>query len=265
MLSKEKSTSTEMHLPDPIFPPLLTGHSVKAPARPMVVAVDGAMTTEFGAGDIVWARDTARLECAIVLEPEIDRQDCPEMLFLAMVAFGDAIGALAPPEVGVRYRWPRTITINGAVAGQAHLVMASETDDDGAPRFLVVGVDMAIHSPRDRIDPGHEPDRTTLIDECGSDIDRTELLESYARHFLAWIDTWETDGFGTVHDMWLGRAERDGTGNEIAIEAGSVDTSGKVVGLDDHGNLLLRRGDGIVVIETMDALLDDAAGQMGMP
>lgn len=220
----------------------------------MAVALGGAAKGELGAGDLVWARDTSRLDCAVVLEPEVERDACPEMLFLTMVALGDAIGALAPPEVAVRYRWPQVVTVNGAVAGRAFLVMSDETHDDGAPRFLVAGAEIAIRHERDVADPGNAPDKTTLFEEGCAEMDRTALIESFSRHFLAWIDTWEADGFGPIHDMWLGRAEPGGPDEEMTVAIGSGPIRGRFVGLDDHGNLLLRRDDGIAVVDTMDAL-----------
>ena len=48
--------------------------------------------------------------------------------------------------------------------------------------------------------------------------------------------------------------------DDIATDGASGAIGGRIVGLDDHGNLLVRRKDGIAVIHTMDALGDDRTG-----
>ncbi|MCB1492813.1 MAG: hypothetical protein KDJ77_13630 [Rhodobiaceae bacterium] len=241
-----------MHLPDPVFPPLLTGHGVNAPERPFDVARSEAAAGRMGAGDFVWARDTRRLDCAIVLEPEVGRARAGEMLITAMVALGDAAGALAPPEVGVFYRWPQTIDVNGAIAGKADLAVSPRTGPDGAPDWLVVGIQLAIGATGLDPDPGYDLDHTTLWEEGCADIDRTVLIESFSRHFLAWIDTWEVEGFGPAHEIWLGR-NRQG-GETVTIETPTGPVTGTFVGLDETGGLLLRTDTGVAAIGILDAL-----------
>lgn len=237
-----------MHLPEPTFPPLLTGHAVKRPARPFAEAVEGARSARLGAGDVVWSRDVTRLECAIVLEPEVSRRRAQEMLYVAMVAFGDALGAVAPPEVAVTYRWPQTILVNGAHVGEMPIAMAAESDAGGAPAWLVVGAEIALRDDKRGFEPGLTPDRTTLYDEGCGEVTRTSLIESYCRHFLAWVHTWEQEGFAPAHQSWLGRAhDRD---REITIDGGGESLSGTFVGLDESGNLLLRTAAGVELVAT---------------
>ncbi len=105
------------------LPPLLDAHPVPPGADPSALAAAGAAEGRLGAGDFLFAERAGLLSAALVLEPEIGRDRCGEMLFVAMVAFGDALGALAPPEVAVTYTWPGTLRLNGAVAGQFDLAL----------------------------------------------------------------------------------------------------------------------------------------------
>ena len=57
------------------------------------------------------------------------------------------------------------------------------------------------------LEPGRTPDVTTLWDEGCGGISQRQLLESFARHFNAWVHTFETDGMHPVHEAWMGRAE----------------------------------------------------------
>ena len=60
--------------------------------------------------------------------------------------------------------------------------------------------------------------RTTLAEEGCGDIQTVDLLEAFARHFLAWIHRWQEDGVGPVQQAWLARAT--GLGKPIEVEVG---------------------------------------------
>jgi len=97
----------------PQFPPLMNGHELKAGQSPARKAVGGAVKGKYSAGDILWVRDEDTLDCAIVLEPEVSREEALSMVFTKMVAIGDAVGAIAPPEVAITYHWPNKVLANG--------------------------------------------------------------------------------------------------------------------------------------------------------
>ncbi|MBL6430641.1 MAG: hypothetical protein HPM95_03315 [Alphaproteobacteria bacterium] len=58
----------------------------------------GGGSRAFSAGDLVWSRRTDVVSLALVLEPEVPPDRAVEMLFLAMVAANDALGAITPPR-----------------------------------------------------------------------------------------------------------------------------------------------------------------------
>ena len=58
------------------------------------------------------------------------------MLFAAMVAFGDAAGAVIPPEVAITYRWPGSILMNDGEVGSASL-MISDSEIENIPDEIV--------------------------------------------------------------------------------------------------------------------------------
>jgi BirA family biotin operon repressor/biotin-[acetyl-CoA-carboxylase] ligase len=236
----------------PVFPPLLTGHAVRPPARPFDVAVDGARGGTLGAADIVWARDAARLDCALVLEPDVDRVRAAEMVFVALVAFGDSFGATAPPEVGLTYRWPATLCVNGARAGGVRAAISAQDDGEGHPHWMVVGLGLDIRRSRGAGEPGLAPDETDLVEEGCGDLTCTDLLESYSRHLLTWIHTWQTEGFRAVHDLLLFRSE--GYREPVTIDFAGTVVEGRFVGLDDHGNLILETASGTRLLEVLDVI-----------
>jgi len=217
----------------PLLPPLITGHPVAASQEAFAAALAAVKAEGAGAGDLYWSEAVNRLDLALVLEPEVPAQRALQVHMAVMVALGDALGALAPPETAVHYRWPSILLVNGAEAGRVRTALSAVGNGEEVPAHMVSGVMLNIH-PAVAGEPGLSPETTSLWDEGCIDIDRTRLIESVARHILTWIDTWQTDGFGPVHQMWCGRAEG---------RSGEATAAGAFVGLDDDGNLLIREKD----------------------
>ena len=231
-----------MHLPDPVFPPLLAGHPVKAPQRPFEYACRQAGRGTVGAGDLVWSRDTSRAACAIILEPDVALPVALQMNALAQVAVADCLGALLPPAVAVHHRWPGTILVNGAAAGEVRLATPA-TPAGGVPEWMVIGMSLRlIHDHRDK-EPGELPGETSLAEEGGGDLTRTDILQSFAAHFLTWLNTWQDDGFRPIHESWMARAEGDGT-SPMLVEKNGAQQAVHVLGLDEEGGLIIRADQG---------------------
>ncbi|MGI9407118.1 MAG: biotin/lipoate--protein ligase family protein [Hyphomicrobiaceae bacterium] len=238
---------TDVKPTDPTFPPLLDGRGVSVPDQSFAVAVDGARSGELGAGSVIWARNTSVMDWAIVLEPEVPLGQATQMVPLALVAAGDCVGALTPPQVGLMFRWPGDIMVNGGKAGFAEIA-ASSDDVNAVPDWMVVRVMIRITGD-DRHEPGERPEETSLDEEGCGDLTRTQLVESYSRHFMTWMNTWTDDGFHPVHSAWLYRAW--GLEESFSAEVAGRRVSGTFAGLDEDGNLLLKRDDGAMSVVTL--------------
>ena len=235
----------------PTFPPLLTGHRLVADGSPVAWAEEGAASGRLGAGDLVWSDDPDDLRFALVLEPVIMRPRCQEILFAAMVAVGDSIGALSPPEVSITYQWPSVILANEADIGFADIVI-SEADHEGVPGWMILSVMLRIRPKRGQPEPGHEADRTTLWDEGCGPLGRTALLESVSRHLVNVIHSWSEDGFKPAHDQWMGRISKR---RKLAGGVAPYDGDLEFLGLDESGGALIKTGTGMHTLTVTDALM----------
>jgi BirA family transcriptional regulator, biotin operon repressor / biotin---[acetyl-CoA-carboxylase] ligase len=235
LAARGRVSTAVMHLPAPKFPPLFTGHAVHAPLQPLTEACRGASAGTYGAGDIVWGRATERMALALVLEPDVPLATAYQMSALAHVAVAETLGHLCPPQIPVMSRWPDTVLVNSGACGTVTLA-APSTDATAIPAWLVVGIELTI-APNTRVEPGERPHETSL-DEEGSSVTRTDLIEALSTRLLAWLHTWQTDGFRPIHDQWLFRTQ--GREADIVIEG----VQGRVLGLDDNGNLVLKPSDG---------------------
>ncbi|GFE63011.1 biotin/lipoate--protein ligase family protein [Litoreibacter roseus] len=215
------------------FPPLLSGHRLEGAADPFEVAQAQA-AAGCDAGLVVYNLRPTTLDAAIVLAPEVPLQQAMAMLPVCGVGFQNALGALSPPEVAVHLEWDGTVRINGARCGR-FTPAAATTDPETQPDWLVIGLTLTLWPESD--DTGHQPDQTALYAEGCADVDAAQLLESWARHTLVWINRWSEEGNAPLHKDWRGMAH--GIGEDITV-AGKT---GTFLGVDEDFGLLLRRSD----------------------
>jgi BirA family transcriptional regulator, biotin operon repressor / biotin---[acetyl-CoA-carboxylase] ligase len=233
-----------MQQPDPVFPPLLKGHAVKAPLTSITEACRLAARGELGAGDIVWSRNTAKAECALILEPDVSLARAQQMVPLVMVALAETLGALCPPELPVEFAWPDRVLVNGGDAGRVTMIAPAGTASAGAsepvPRWIVIGVTLHLAARDGEREPGLTADITALAEEGAGDVTRSAVLEHLAACMLAWLDTWSSDGFRSIHDQWLFRT----TGRQGGCLAPGETEPVTVLGLDEDVGLLIKNADG---------------------
>lgn len=215
----------------PSFPPLMRG--AECPPGQAVLA-KAVAEASLGAdpGLVVWRCRPEAMEAALVLAPEVALGRALSVAFAVGLGLGDALGALAPPEVAVHFDWPGGIRVNGARCGTLR-ASADTHDAEAVPDWLVIALDIAFRAGGD--DPGRDPDRTCLIEEGCAEIAPERLLESWSRHALVWINTWTDEGFEPVHAAWRARA----WGLGEALPEGGV-----FIGLDDSGGQLVRTAAG---------------------
>jgi BirA family biotin operon repressor/biotin-[acetyl-CoA-carboxylase] ligase len=216
----------------PLLPPILTpipvvnGIDVFAKA----IAVAGKSET----GTVLYSENPEYVEVAIILSPEIPKIKCNQMLYIMMVASGDAIGALAPPEVAVTYAFPGFIFLNRGEAGLVRVEIAPSNDDQSIPDWMVVGLKLRLNNNIEINENEINADVTSLADEGGGYVSRTRAIESLSRHFLAWVSQWEDEGFKPVTEVWNKRREET---KVVTLKSGQEVSW---VGLDENGLAIVK-------------------------
>lgn len=236
-----------MDLLDPEFPPLIRGIAADIGNDPLHIALAKAEAGDLGAGDLVWSRRVDSACIAIVLEPEVSAENALCMVPLAMVALADSIGAIGPPNMPITFDWPKTILANGAVVGSVDMHFPELTERRAIVPFAVLSLTLdimwnpaeAISEKQPAIEPGQNLMRTVLHEEGAGDLDRTIIIESWARHFTSWVDTWEQDGFKPVHENWLFKAHN--RNNEVTVPTARGGETGLLLGMDENGGLLVKQ------------------------
>lgn len=184
-----------------------------------------------------WDSPRGNLYCSLVLRPDIPLARAAELSFLAALGLGGAIGGLIPPQVDMRYKWPNDVLLNERkVSG---ILLESCLRPDQSLDFVILGV--GVNVAREPAGPRF-PATSLRAEGAGPEVDAAAVLESFARHFLAWTDRWLEEGFAPVRQAWLARAWR--LGERLALGAGGEGAVGRFDGLDADGALLLALDDG---------------------
>lgn len=180
---------------------------------------------EQGAGTLVYVGRFDLAEFAVVLEPEEPLAPARRAFYAGMVGLADALAAHAQPETSISFDWPGSIFINGGLVGGGRLAWPQGTAEDEVPQWLVFG-GMIRTVSMTGLEPGLNPLVTALEEEGFTDVLSTQLVESFARHFMVAIDTWHESGFAVVAKNYLAR---------LPVEKGLRRD------IDDNGDLLVRR------------------------
>lgn len=241
-----------------VLPPVYRGVAVLPPDDPFEVAL-GLAGKDATDASFVWSSRTDRAECAVVLAPDRPLAEARLVLYVAMNGIADALGAVVPPSVGVTFGWPDRIEVDGGTAGGIRLAWPHEAKEDKIPDWMVLGLAIRIVPDPSGLEPGHQRDRTTLHDEGCGDLEALPVLESFARHFLYWINRWQDDGFGAIATSWLARAS--GREDPALLGAGELRAEGTVLSLDDFGGLVVRTESGRVTLPLAGALAAAREGE----
>ena len=141
-----------------------------------------------------------------------------------LTALADALAVHAPPEKLISFDWPDAIRIDGGLVGGARLAWPEGADENAPPPWLVFGAMIRTVGMAGR-EPGLHP-LAAALDTEGFDVGSGRLVESFARHLMVAVDTWQQDGFAEIASSYLSRVTPD---KKVRRD------------IDDNGDLLLCR------------------------
>ncbi len=219
----------------PIYRPVMVGGETAAFDKACALAAAGEAEAGF-----VWSDRADRAECAVVLAPDRPLAAARLVLLVAQLAAGEAIGALAPPLVAVTFGWPDRIDVNGARAGALRLGVGGAGAEDAVPDWMVLGLTLSVAGDPADDSPGRDLNRTSLYDEGGGTVTTCDVLATFARYLLKWLNRWQDEGFAPAAEAWSGRAS--GLGKPVELDHGGRRRKGRPVGIDENGALILEVG-----------------------
>lgn len=150
-----------------------------------------------------------RCEAALVLRPFDPIQPALTLAYVGILGLHDGLAAVAPAETPASIGWPDRLMVNAACVGGisvAHGPLVEKQSMADVPDWLVLGIAVQMAPTRDDDAPGTELDYTDLHEEGCGEVTAPQLVESFGRHFLHWLDRWQEEGFepvrrGVLHDL----------------------------------------------------------------
>ncbi|MCP4329960.1 MAG: hypothetical protein GY791_16150 [Alphaproteobacteria bacterium] len=202
---------------------------------------------------LAWSDRADCLDCAIVLTPTEPWARAAPVMFSGALGMGDALASILPPGVEVGFGWPGDIHVNERRAASIELRAPENITAEDIPEWLVLGAGLSItgqpqSSKRDSIP------QTTLSYENCVDVTAAAALESFSRHFLAWVNRWQDDGFAPLRAAWLARIK--GGGKSISVALAGQTVMGEFLDVTADGDLRMATESGL-----RDILLTDAIGR----
>jgi biotin-(acetyl-CoA carboxylase) ligase len=178
-----------------------------------------------GAGTLVFVGRFDLAEFAVVLEPDEPLTSARCAFYAGMVALGDALAALAPPEKPIAIEWPDAVYVDDGLIGGGRLGWPDRADEHAAPDWLVFGAAIRTVS-MSGTEAGLHPLATALEEEGFGDVDAERLVEGFARHLMVAIDRWQESGFSSIAKEYLSKVKPE---------------SGVRRAVDENGDLAIRR------------------------
>ncbi len=171
---------------------------------------------EKGAGTVVYVGRFDLAEFTVVLEPDEPLRKARRALYAGCVALADALAAFAPPERPIDFVWPDTVRVDGGIVGGVQLAWPAGADESARPDWLVFGAMIRTVALGENA-PGLRPLGAALEEEGFEDVGSGRLVESFTRHLMTVVDTWQEQGFAAVAKDYLTRLPREsGVRREIA-------------------------------------------------
>ena len=164
-------------LPPPFVPVVLDGD------RPALAEALARAAARPEHARLSWCPRLDRLDAALVLVPERDREAALAFVDPALLALYRAVAACLPPGVPLHLHPPRALLLDGAYLCELAVVAA----DGSRPAWLALGLDVPLRGP---------PSAVTLAGAGAEGVEASALLTAFCRHLLPLADAFETDGVG---------------------------------------------------------------------
>lgn len=211
---------------------------------------------EAGAADgtLVWSERENVFDCAVVLSAESPLAESLQVVPVAALAAVDGLAAVVDPGIKIAFRWPGIIDANERQVGLIGLTVPADCGLDTVPDWLVLGVRVAIMgAAEDEFGAGGEA--TSLHFERSLSVTSEDILASFSRHLLTWVNLWLDEGFERVRRTWMLRFTEQRTKVPVTVGRGESAVSGRFSTLNRAGDLVLEVGTRRRVLRLADAVL----------
>lgn len=190
-----------------------------------------------GRGSHSWWSDAGALTFSVVVDPVqlgLSFQPLSRLSLASSLAVCHVLSEHAPDrDCGIK--WPNDVYLDGSkICG---LLVETANSSDGVGTRTVVGVGINVNNSVRCAPPEIAQPITSLIDEMGTNFDLTHFLLSLLGHFSTEFQALGQRDPGQAA-RWQSRSLLNG--RQITLEFASRRSTGRCLGIDEDGALLLR-------------------------
>lgn len=178
------------------------------------------------------------LYLSVILRPEIELEATAMMTTAASVAVAEAVEKLTGSAAQIK--WVNDVYLNGkkicGILTEASLGLEMKSLD-----YAVIGIGVNVRSVRGKFDSELIKTASSIEDETGLIIDRNALCAAILDRLEFYTDSLRERSFLEGY-----RRRELLTGNDITAMVGNQPITGKALGIDDNGNLIVELPNGSV-------------------
>jgi len=186
---------------------------------------------------------------SVILRPHIAPSAAPQISLVAGVAVAELLEQFCPGQVELK--WPNDVLINSKkICGiLAQMKTAADQVD-----FIVVGIGINVDIRQNQFPTDICDIATSLSIETRREILREDLIISLYENFAKWYKKILQNGFASIKERWLGFAAM--IGRNVQIKYFNETLTGKAIGINDAGSLILLNAKGEkIIINAGDATI----------
>jgi BirA family transcriptional regulator, biotin operon repressor / biotin---[acetyl-CoA-carboxylase] ligase len=174
----------------------------------------------------------ANIYTSVILRPDFEPVRAPQLSITAGVAVAELLNIYYPGQV--QLKWPNDVLLSGKkVCGiLAQMKIAQSVID-----FVVLGIGINVNIGYNQFPSDLRNIATSLAIETGSECSRLELTIGLYENLAKWYKQLLQNGFNTIKEKWLSLAPMIGANVQVLFR--EQPQSGKAIGLDDDGSLIL--------------------------
>jgi len=192
------------------------------------------------------ARSGENLLFSVILRPPLSRTSAGLLTFFAAVSVARGIELVC--EKLMEYKWPNDLLFNGRKTSG---ILLENSLDNGNVDYAIVGVGINVNQRE--FDGDLSRRATSLALELGRSVDRTLLFTSIMTSMeLAYHDV-RTGEFTALLDEWNARCTM--FGHQVTVAQNDTRITGKAIGLNADGGLILETPAGLRTIYAGDISL----------
>jgi BirA family biotin operon repressor/biotin-[acetyl-CoA-carboxylase] ligase len=197
------------------------------------VVIADSQTKGKGRLQRVWHSPSgSNIYTSIILRPNLEPDSAPQISILAGVAIAEIMDNFCAGMVNLK--WPNDVLLKRKkVCG----ILAQMKTSASRVDFVILGIGINVNIDYNQLPGDIKNTATSLAIETGHKISRQELIIGLYENLAKWYKKLMEGGFSAVKEKWLSMAPM--IGKRVQIMSGNEMISGKALGIDEQGSLLL--------------------------